>query len=172
MTPQNKSEVFIMSKAVNCAEVLDRMQKGVAWGMIVCGITYFFVAAEKVFEENPLNDYLDFASGVGVFLTFVVTFLAIFPVAKMKFQGKMTGQKEPESFITQSLISSIVRSFHINIGVLVLLLAFQKPLDDWGMPPSFYLILMFGSMVFWVGANFLYLTRADDLEDDELEELS
>ncbi|NVJ66796.1 MAG: hypothetical protein HWE16_09910 [Gammaproteobacteria bacterium] len=159
-----------MSKSVNCAEVLDRMQKGVAWGMIVCGITYFFVAAEKVFEENPLNDYLDFASAVGVFFTFVVTFIAIFPVAKLKLQGKMKDQKEPESFVAQSLMTSIVRSFHINIIFLVLLLAFQKPLDDWGMPPSFYLILIFGSMVFWVGANFLYLTRSDDFDEDELEE--
>lgn len=158
-----------MSKRVNCAEAMDRMQKGVSWGMIVCGVTYFFVAAEKLFEDNPVNDYLDFASGVGVFLTCAITLLAMFPVIRMKLKGEMTG-KEPESFFSQAMITSVANSFHINLFVIIVMLGLTSKIDEWSMPPSFYLVLIFGSLVFWVGANFLFLTRNDGLEEDNFDE--
>lgn len=155
-----------MSKSMNCADVLDRMQRGVAWGMVVCGLTYFVVAAEKVFEENPINNYLDFMSGLGAFLTMLVTLIAMYPIVKLKLQGKLTGANEPESFFGLSMLKSIARSFYINMFILVMLLSLGNKFDEMNLEPSFFLILLFGTLVFFVGVNFLYLTRNDGLEDD------
>lgn len=136
--------------------------------MTICGVTYFVVAAEKAFEQNPLNDYLDLATVVGIALTVAVTFFAMFPVIKMKLTGKMKGKKEPESFFSQVMISSLVRSFHINLFLLIILLGLESRIDKWSLPPSFYLVVMFGSMVFWVGMVFLFSINTDEL--DELED--
>ncbi len=153
---------------MNCAEAIDRMHKYIAWGMLICGVTYFIVAAEKVFEQQPLNDYLDVASGFGAFLTAAVTFIGMIPVIRLKISGTFLMKKEPESFMTDAMHTSFKNSWIATMMFLVLLLALQRKLDEFALDGSFYLISLFGFMAFTASLSFLFLTRNDGL--DELEE--
>lgn len=157
-----------MKESMNCAETIDRMNRGVALGMLFCGITYFMQAAEKVIEPGTLNSVLDLGTAIGVVLTMVTTAWACYPVVRMKLSGKLFLNGEPESFVTDAMQMSFRNSWIITILILTLALAFQKFIDGWNIETSFYLILMFGLMTFTASVNFFYLTRSDDLE--ELEE--
>ncbi|NVK22928.1 MAG: hypothetical protein HWD86_10460 [Kangiellaceae bacterium] len=156
-----------MSKTINCAEAIDRMHKYIAWGMLICGITYFIVAAEQVFEQQPFNDYLDVARAIGVFLTVLVVFLGMWPVIRLKFAGKFMIKKEPESFMTEAMHASFKNSWLATMLFVVVLLSIQNKLDDLAFEISFYLIVLFGFMASSAALSFLYLTRNDGLDDLE-----
>ena len=164
--------VNIMNKNHNCAETIDRMNRGVAWGMFICGVTYFINAAEKLVEPGTLNSSLDVAGGIGVVLTMLVTLFAIFPVMKLKMTGAFMLKKEPESFMSDAMHTSFKNSWVATMLFLVLILAFQKPIDNLGIESSFYFIVLFGFMALSASISFFVITREDELEEElEDEEL-
>lgn len=80
-------------KQNNCAETVDRMQRGVAWGMLLCGITYLIILAEDLTPKGTLNSILDKVTLGGVAITMAVTIFAIWPALKQKLGGQLIGAK-------------------------------------------------------------------------------
>lgn len=156
-----------MSNSMNCAEKIDQMNKGVAWGMFICGITYFITAAEKLVEPGTINKALDYAGGIGVLLTLVITLIACFPVIKIKIGSSSLLKNEPESFMTDTMHKSFKNSWIVTMMFLVLLLAFQNIIDDLNIAPSFYFIVLFGFMTLTASISFLFLSR-DNGQEEEL----
>ena len=158
--------VNIMNETTNCAEKLDKMNKGVAWGMLVCGVTFLIIAAEKVVEPGQLNSVLDFAGGFGAMVTLVITFTACYPVIKMLLSGNTQIKKENESFMSNTMNTSFKNSWIITMMFLVIILSLQNIIDGLNIAPSFYFVLLFGFMTLSAAINFLYLSRDDDSEHE------
>lgn len=135
--------------------------------MLICGITYFVQAGEKLLQPGVLNSSLDVISMIGVVLTMLVTIIGCWPVIKMKTKLKMNLCPEPESFLTNAMQTSFRNSWLATMVLLVLVLALQKPIDKLQLDTSFFLIILFGFMAASTGISFLYLTREDSDEDQE-----
>ncbi len=152
---------------MSCAEAIDHLNGKVAWGMLFMGVTYFLRAAEQLVEPGAVNSTLDIVSGITMVTSMLLTFWAIWPVAKLKIGNKLINQPEGDSFLTDAMNMSFKNSWIITFMTTTLCLAFQKFMDDWGLPVSFYLIFLFGFMAVTASLSFFYLTKKDDLEDLE-----
>lgn len=151
----------------NCAETVDRVQTGVARGMLVCGITYLILLWEALTEKGRLNEILDFAAIIGSFLTVVVTFVSLWPVIKQKLTGKVLVKNEAESFVSGAMLASFKNGWIALTLTLVVLLGLSKYLDSLGLPLKFYFVLLFAVAVLSASISFFWITREDDLEDLE-----
>lgn len=156
-----------MSKE-NCAETVDKVQTGVARGMLVCGMTYIVMLWELLTAKGRLNEVLDFAVIIGAFLTVVVTFISLWPVIKQKLTGKVFVQNQTESFVSGAMLASFKNGWIALTLTLVVLLGGAKFLDGLGLPLRFYFVLLFAIAVLSASISFFWITRDDDLE--ELEE--
>ncbi|RDX36441.1 hypothetical protein DZA50_05090 [Kangiella sp. HD9-110m-PIT-SAG07] len=148
----------------NCAEIVDRVQTGVARGMLVCGVTYLVLLAEVLTAKGRLNEILDFAAIIGSALTVIVTFVSLWPVIKQKLTGKSFVPNEPESFISGAMLASFKNGWIALTLTLVFLLGLSKFLDGLGLPLKFYFVLLFAVAVLSASISFFWLTRDDDLE--------
>jgi len=143
------------------------MQKGVAWGMLICGLTYLVLLIEELTPSGKLNQILDGISGLGVVMTLGVTFLAMWPLMKMKLQGKFKLVKEPESFFSNAMLMSFKNGWIASMVTIILLLGFSSWLETFELSHKFFFILLFAVSVLSVSISFFWQTRKDDLEQLE-----
>ena len=148
----------------NCAETVDRVQTGVARGMLVCGITYLFLLWETLTDKGRLNEILDFIAIIGSGLTVIVTFVSLWPVIKQKLTGKVVVKNEPESCVSGAMLASFKNGWIALTLTIVVLLGLSKFLDGLALPLKFYFVLLFAVAVLSASVSFFWLTREDDLE--------
>ena len=148
----------------NCAETVDRVQTGVARGMLVCGVTYLILLWEALTEKGRLNEILDFAAIIGSAVTVIVTFVSLWPVIKQKLTGKTLVKNEAESFVSGAMLASFKNGWIALTLTLVVLLGTTKFLDSLALPLKFYFVLLFAVAVLSASLSFFWLTRDDDLE--------
>jgi hypothetical protein len=156
-----------MKKNINCAEAVDRMQNGVAWGMLICGLTYIVLLVEELTPAGTLNQVLDGISGLGVIITLIVTFLAMWPLIRMKLKGEFTLAKEPESFFSNAMLMSFKNGWIASMVTIILLLGVSTRLETLGLSHKFFFILLFAVSILSVSLSFFWQTRKDGLDDLE-----
>ncbi|WP_223669665.1 hypothetical protein [Kangiella shandongensis] len=152
----------------NCAETVDRMQKGVALGMLICGLTYLAILAEDLTPKGTLNEVLDLIIMVGVVITMSVTLYAIWPALKQKLSGKLIANSEPEGFVSGAMLSSFKNGWIAITFSISILLGLSSQLELLDLDIRFYFTSLFAIAVLSVSISFFCLTRDDGLE--ELEE--
>ena len=154
-------------KQNNCAETVDRMQRGVAWGMLLCGLTYLFIIAEDFTPKGTLNSILDMVTMGGVVITMGVTLIAIWPGIKQKLGGQLVGAKETEGFVSGAMLVSFKNGWIATALSITVLLSFSSRLELLELPVRFYFTSLFTIAVLSVSLSFFWLTREDDLENME-----
>ncbi|ACV27228.1 hypothetical protein [Kangiella koreensis] len=154
-------------KQNNCAETVDRMQRGVAWGMLLCGITYLFIIAEELTPKGTLNNVLDMITMGGVVITMAVTLVAMWPALKQKLGGQLIGPKEPEGFVSGAMLVSFKNGWIVTTLSITILLSFSSRLELLELPLRFYFTSLFAIAVLSASLSFFWLTREDDLENME-----
>lgn len=154
-------------KRNNCAETVDRMQRGVAWGMLLCGITYLVIIAEDLTPKGTLNNILDMITMAGVVVTMGITLVAIWPALKQKMSGQLNRSKEPESFLSGAMLESFKNGWIASTLSIVVLLSVSSRLELLELPIRFYFTALFAIAVLSVSISFFWLTREDDLESME-----
>ena len=157
-----------MKQQMNCAEAVDRMQKGVASALLICGFTYLVLLVEELTPSGTLNKVLDAVSGIGVLITLIVTFVAMWPLMKLKMKGHFRLDKEPESFFSNAMLMSFKNGWIASMVTIVLLLGVSTKLETFELSHKFFFILLFAVSVLSVSISFFWQTRKDGL--DELEE--
>lgn len=158
-------EVYMNQR--NCAETIDRMQKGVAWGMLICGITYLFILAEDLTPQGTLNSIFDIIIMAGVVITMVVTFAAIWPAMKKKVTGQLVGHQEPEGFVSGAMLLSFKNAWIATTCSITILLGLSSQLENLELTIKFYFTLLFAISALSASISFFWITREDDLEDLE-----
>ncbi|AOE50273.1 hypothetical protein [Kangiella sediminilitoris] len=148
----------------NCAETVDRMQKGVALGMLICGFTYLAIMAEDLTPKGTFNDVLDLIVMVGVVLTMSVTLFAIWPALKQKLSGRLVTNSEPEGFVSGAMLSSFKNGWIATTFSITMLLSFSSQLEDLGLGIRFYFTTLFAVEVLSVSISFFWITRDDKQE--------
>lgn len=154
-------------KQINCAETVDRVQKGVARGMLVCGLTYLLILWEELTDKGRLNEMLDFAVIIGSMLTIAVTFISLWPVIKQKMTGRVLVKNQPESFISGAMLASFKNGWIVLTLSLVVLISVSKFVESFELSLRFYFALLFAIAVLSASISFFWLTREDDLENME-----
>lgn len=154
-------------KQNNCAETVDRMQRGVAWGMLLCGITYLIIIAEDLTPKGTLNNILDMITMAGVVVTMVTILVAFWPALKQKMSGQLNRSKEPESFLSGAMLESFKNGWIASTLSIVVLLSVSSRLELLELPIRFYFTALFAIAVLSVSISFFWLTREDDLESME-----
>lgn len=154
-------------KQNNCAETVDRVQRGVARGMLVCGLTYLFLLWEELTDKGRLNEILDFTVIIGSVLTVAVTFISLWPVIKQKLTGKILVKNEPESFVSGAMLASFKNGWIALTLSLVVLIGMSKFIESFDLSLRFYFALLFAIAVLSASISFFWLTREDDLENME-----
>ncbi|WP_018624437.1 hypothetical protein [Kangiella aquimarina] len=154
-------------KQNNCAETVDRMQRGVAWGMLLCGITYLIILAEDLTPKGTLNSILDKVTLGGVAITMAVTIIAIWPALKQKLSGQLIGAKEPEGFLSGAMLTSFKNGWIATTLSITILLSLSSRFELLELPIRFYFTSLFAIAVLSVSISFFWLTREDDLENME-----
>lgn len=154
-------------KQNNCAETVDRMQRGVAWGMLLCGITYLFIIAEDFTPKGTLNNVLDMITMGGVVITMAVILVAIWPSLTQKLGGQLAGAKEPEGFVSGAMLVSFKNGWIATTLSITVLLSFSSRLELLELPVRLYFTSLFAIAVLSVSLSFFWLTREDDLESME-----
>lgn len=120
-------------KQNNCAETVDRVQRGVARGMLVCGLTYLFLLWEELTDKGRLNEILDFTVIIGSVLTVAVTFISLWPVIKQKLTGKILVKNEPESFVSGAMLASFKNGWIALTLSLVVLIGMSKFIESFDL---------------------------------------
>lgn len=145
---------------INCAEAVDRMNKGLAWGLLLIAVTYGLEATGFMVSEQA-KEILSKVSGVTTVLTVLATLWGMWPIIKLKIQKNISVGQEPESFFCNAMHTSFKNSWVATTLVIVILLSQANRLEGLELPLKFYLISLFGFTTLVASLSFLLLTRDD-----------